>query len=219
MSGYSGGGILLPTLANNQFIPALKAGGSAANVIGIDTTDKIVVDPLGIGVRFGVSSLIGIEGLGTSSRLFVKAGSAQGTVRNIEVQHTDGTVQAWLSIVSGTGRLGLGSGGSNPLLRSNGPTLQALRQDTEGNGCNMAATQFKMEALGIVGWSAGTDSAAANDTGLSRVSAGVIGIGTGAQGSFAGVIKCAGIIATALPTVAGAAGTLYSNAGVVTVSP
>ena len=50
--------------------------------------------------------------------------------------------------------------------------------------------QLHIKSTGISGWSSGNASAAL-DTGLSRISAGVIGVGTGAQGSVAGRLDLA----------------------------
>lgn len=44
---------------------------------------------------------------------------------------------------------------------------------------------------GVFGWAPSTDPSATMDTGLSRISAGVIGVGTGAQGSVAGGLQAA----------------------------
>jgi len=45
-----------------------------------------------------------------------------------------------------------------------------------------------------IGWSSGVPTVNANDTALSRISAGLIGVGTGAAGSFAGSLKLTDIV-------------------------
>lgn len=67
---------------------------------------------------------------------------------------------------------------------------------------NAKAGIFANNALGLnlandipIGWPVGTTVGASNDTGISRVSAGVVGVGTGAQGSVAGTLSTTNIIA------------------------
>lgn len=50
-------------------------------------------------------------------------------------------------------------------------------------------------ALGIFGFSANTTVTGAADSGLSRISAGIIGVGTGGQGSTAGTLRAAALAA------------------------
>jgi hypothetical protein len=65
-------------------------------------------------------------------------------------------------------------------------------------------------SAGVLGWSSTTGAASTADTAFSRISAGVIGVGTGAQGSTAGQLDLTTILFTAsasAPTSAGTAGT------------
>ena len=55
--------------------------------------------------------------------------------------------------------------------------------------------QVTTRSDGTFGWSAGTNASVGNDTAISRISAGIIGVGTGAAGSFAGRIKLTSAIA------------------------
>jgi hypothetical protein len=49
-------------------------------------------------------------------------------------------------------------------------------------------------SAGVLGWSSTTGASGTADTAFSRISAGVIGVGTGAQGSTAGTLSCAELI-------------------------
>ena len=54
----------------------------------------------------------------------------------------------------------------------------------------------KTAAAGVFAWSSTTDAlGGASDTGFSRISAGLIGVGTGAAGSFAWSLKLTNITA------------------------
>lgn len=56
--------------------------------------------------------------------------------------------------------------------------------------CEFRPTGFNLGSAVVMGWSsASTPDNVASDTGLSRISAGVVGIGTGAQGSVAGNLQ------------------------------
>ncbi|MFZ2149778.1 MAG: hypothetical protein WAV15_01300 [Minisyncoccia bacterium] len=56
-------------------------------------------------------------------------------------------------------------------------------------------------SVGTFGWASSSDASGASDTGLSRISAGVIGVGTGAAGSVAGTLQAANFYAgTSLAT-------------------
>lgn len=57
-----------------------------------------------------------------------------------------------------------------------------------GNAGRVDVNGFLVGSAGVYGWSA-SDAAQARDTGLSRLSAGVVGLGTGTAGSFAGSLK------------------------------
>jgi hypothetical protein len=74
----------------------------------------------------------------------------------------------------------------------------------------MQTAQFRGSNLATVGFTAGTPSATTADTAISRVSAGIVAVGTGAQGSIAGSIQCSSIAlngAVASPTT----GVYYSG--------
>jgi hypothetical protein len=74
----------------------------------------------------------------------------------------------------------MGSGGVQ------GPALYYVANGIDGL---WGAGGLSLKAAGVCAWSATTNASAAQDTDLSRISPGVIGVGTGAQGSFAGTIK------------------------------
>ena len=73
-----------------------------------------------------------------------------------------------------------------------------------GGASNGAATWFGMASKGVYNWSGNTSVAGAgNDTGLSRVSATVVGVGGGGQGQTNGTLQAAQFLA----------GVIYSAAG------
>src|SRR5947209_5542021 len=75
---------------------------------------------------------------------------------------------------------------------------------------------FRASATSVFGWSVAADSTIAPDTGISRSAAGVVAIGTGAQGDATGKLKLASVqvsvvTVSGLPTCNGAAeGTIYA---------
>ena len=61
------------------------------------------------------------------------------------------------------------------------------------HGYSFAGSNFRAGSLGTIGFSSASAPSAANDTTISRVSAGVFGVGTGAQGSIAGGLQAASL--------------------------
>lgn len=92
--------------------------------------------------------------------------------------NTDGQISA-----GGGGRfLGSGTAGYHLLA---GTTGTAYLYVTTAGGV-YSRPGIKANSIGTFSWSSTTDEYQAADTGLSRISAGVLGVGTGAQGSIAG---------------------------------
>lgn len=108
------------------------------------------------------------------------------------------------------------------LLPDGSPTLPALAPSSSPSvgifftGGNMAfaaasngiqwlqaADISRWKSSVTVGWSSGDPSAVGTDASLSRISSGLIGIGTGSQGSFAGGLKLTSLtLASATPLLA-----------------
>lgn len=84
---------------------------------------------------------------------------------------------------------------------------------TTGDPGVWTTASFNLPNTNPMGWAAGTNATAGLDTGMSRIAAGVIGAGTGAQGSLAGQFYGA-TLRTGQTTVAGlpAAATAGSGA-------
>ena len=81
---------------------------------------------------------------------------------------------------------------------------------SNATGMQVASNRASLGSGGVFAVSSTTTPNGTVDTGISRISAGVVGIGTGAQGSIAGSIQCASIAlngAVASPT----AGVYYSG--------
>lgn len=72
-----------------------------------------------------------------------------------------------------------------------GFALAAAGGDASVGWMSISATRTNFTAANVVGWTSSTDprAASAGDTAFSRISAGLIGVGTGAAGSFAGGLK------------------------------
>ena len=83
------------------------------------------------------------------------------------------------SATNGTPSIAFDSGNFGVIFRSSSSTnAQTFLGDT-----------LRFRSTGIAGFTAGSDAVAALDTASSRVAAGVLGIGTGAQGSVAGTAR------------------------------
>lgn len=83
----------------------------------------------------------------------------------------------------------------------------------------LTATEVRLRPTQFLSWTSGTITAA-RDTGLSRVSAGVVGVGTGTDGSVAGTIRAAAytVGATAGASFSGAITNLTCVNGIVTAA-
>lgn len=121
------------------------------------------------------------------------AGGAPNTSANLTF---DGTK---LTIGNGTATglvIGAGSLGT-PSLAVTGDTAGWFSTGanqwtwaTGGNTPNISLISgiIRMQDVEVLGWASGNSTTGA-DTGISRISAGLIGVGTGAAGSFAGSLK------------------------------
>ena len=101
----------------------------------------------------------------------------------------EGTAVPYLSIRrpnSTEGQLAVLANGGNSLVRG------ATDYANLGIGIyqwDVSPSGLRVLSAGVVTWSSSSSSIASPDTGLSRISAGVVGVGTGAAGSFAGTVK------------------------------
>jgi hypothetical protein len=83
-----------------------------------------------------------------------------------------------------------------------------------GNTRHRFSAALHAMASGVVmGWSTTTSASAALDSGLSRISPGLVGVGTGAAGSFAGSLKLTDLIVVGHPTIEGVTSTGATGTG------
>ena len=83
--------------------------------------------------------------------------------------------------------------GTNALAVTGTVSVSGLLTGTSflGDGLYTASTEITTRALGRIGFSANTSPSSGGDTAFSRISAGIIGVGTGAAGSIAGGLQAA----------------------------
>lgn len=125
--------------------------------------------------------------------LTVKAGAGQSTTNLQEWQNSSGAVLG--GIVSDGG-----------VFFGSASTTKLYSQAAGRIGMTLNGTLDQLFALGeqrqrsavALTWSSGDPSAAVGDTSLSRVSAGIVGVGTGAAGSTAGIIQAAALLTNAV---------------------
>jgi hypothetical protein len=146
----------------------------------------------------------------TTQKGLVVQGKASQTANLLEIQESDGsnivevgTSQTYWRNPAGTITATIDN--SNGAYTANGGNITTggylqgvLRNDTWGaiaSGVNSQTDAIAMNSAARIGWSSNAAwYNAANDTGLSRISAGVIGVGTGAAGSVAGTLSTGGLI-------------------------
>jgi hypothetical protein len=133
---------------------------------------------------------------------------------------TKNGIQCTYITLPGTGLLvQLGPYGNNGFYYQNSAGaldfgIQIIASSAGVNGYDLTGEVFASSS--IISWGSSTSLASGSkDTSLSRINAGIVGVGTGAQGSIAGNIQCSSIAlngAVASPT----AGIYYSgtNAGI-----
>jgi hypothetical protein len=158
----------------------------------------------------------------------LSAGTNGASILNFEHSGTSGVVgfnlgnnnsnYIWGWISSGIPTISnafLQFGYNGATLNLQGPAPGLTIQINGINGFNFYSNLWNAGNGNIYGWSANVQANNTADTGLSRISAGIVGVGTGAQGSIAGNIQCSSIAlngAVASPS----AGIYYSgtNAGI-----
>lgn len=102
------------------------------------------------------------------------------------------------------------------------PTLAWMTDITASPNANLWAasgTAFSLQASQALGWTSSTTNALGTpDTGISRVSAGIVGVGTGAKGSVAGTIVAGSAAIGTSSIVSGSVLTLAGHLGFSTAS-
>jgi hypothetical protein len=143
-----------------------------------------------------IQNVVGTGVNGTSKLTIGHTGSSgQATV----VIPTSGTLNIALGFSGGSAGLGPGINGANTLSITAGGSLMA----------NFTTTGIQTPTSGLFGW-ASANNTATLDTGLSRITAGVVAIGNGTAANTSGTLELATLQFTAAasaPTSAGTAGT------------
>ena len=131
-----------------------------------------------------------------SSVFAIFGGAAAATTRWF--QRGDGAIDigttSIFSIVSGpfNGDFSMGGGSvQNTTTLANLQLAHNFLSDSNNN-------KFVLRTAGVFAWSSTTAPTGTVDTGLSRISAGLTGVGSGAQGSFAGRMKLTSTITAAV---------------------
>lgn len=109
---------------------------------------------------------------------------------------------------------------------SSGPGWYRISAGVIGLGASGTATPFVaignsgifLSASNPIAWSATADAFGSDDVGVSRLSAGVLGIGNGNAGSFAGTLKVATINATTAFQINGVAGANFGPGAAVSLT-
>lgn len=163
-----------------------------------------------------------------SSSTINTSGKIDGVVLNAAVTDTArGGGTTFINILGGA------SGTTVKFAVDNSGAIQLGSNAGIADGANAAGAHWDINKIntGIVtasnfvwAWSNATGNISTLDTGLSRISAGVVGVGTGAQGSVAGTVQAAAYSANAgtsgtpgfnFSVAGGASRGLYYNGGLV----
>jgi hypothetical protein len=163
-------------------------------------------------------------------------------VPSLNIGHTGSTGTRTIRTIANTVSLAdttLGGSGnrtietpSNLVLASTGGGLVSLQVFSAVNVLEALSGSVKIGGSVAFGWTTGTDAGLGVDTGLSRISAGVVGVGTGAQGSVAGALQLTrldgasanadmqgSITSSSGTTVSKTFATNYTSTPIVTVTP
>ncbi len=170
---------IISTSAAQSFLKFLTTGATSRGYIGYSTSGSgglAFLDSTGVIVNLSVSDVgnvsVGSIGKATSTTLILQPGSGQGSTSQMVVNDATGTQIAAINAIG-----------------------DFLSPDflTTDNGSKFNGSGLVMKSGGLVGWTSSGDYLGPVDTGLSRISAGVLSIGTGAPGSFAGSLKLTNI--------------------------
>ncbi|MGH7249673.1 MAG: hypothetical protein ACREGC_01745, partial [Minisyncoccia bacterium] len=145
-------------------------GTGAANRIGTATTADSLADSL-------------LATSATTQKGLVIQGKASQTANLQEWQKSNGTVMA---AVRSDGEFVLNN---TAALQGSGSTVRVLNTSVSG-WLPLSASALRINSTGIFGMSSGSNPET-SDTGLSRVSAGVIGVGNGTAGDVSGTLEAA----------------------------
>lgn len=175
-----------PSIKRSSTTVAFRLADDSADA-PISASSATLSDTLALASGKGVAwnSDSGIFRVGASGNLCTTAGSAPSA--------STGSISGGFA----TGQITLGSAlGTGAIPAPPDPTLYLLRLNDSGNNVRFqfgttstTASLFAMSNHGNMAWYSGTVDGSSADTNVSRVGAGILGIGTGAQASAAGTLR------------------------------
>jgi hypothetical protein len=201
----AGGNVLSWDAGTSKWVPI--AGGSS---VWTDDGTNIYPANLARNVGIGTTSPSMLLTVGNNSQVRINNGDSNGLLQlKAQSPYSDltfniiGSAGTSVFNIDGAGNVSCYAdqtfGAHNLILG----TTQTVR--VQPSGLNMAST-------GNIGWSADTHAYSALDTSISRYGAGVVAVGTGAQGSYAGTLIAGNVgIGTTSPSAR-----LHLAAGVAT---
>ena len=166
-------GVTAPILGSSGLGPAITAGTATTNVAALSITQTWNNAAAATGVKIAITDTTS----SASSLPFQVLGGASATTNLLSVSKAGIVAASGITLDQGASPIGLliGSGGIGGNWSDFGSTI-GLRGNT------------------VIAWAADANNASTGkNTGLSVVSAGLIGVGTGAAGSIAGGIQLASI--------------------------
>lgn len=194
VGGSSGGEVYSPAGATGMYVGTLNAGG-ATRIVSGNGVNSITANT--------DQSVTFANNATASNNLIATYGISAATAVVTYVQVDSVTATTGIQLQKGSDvviKCGLGSYSTGCMARYFNTWAQFAIYDTEahtisngatGRAVNADSTVFGMNSSYPLAWSSTADGSAAKDIGLSRVSAGRLGVGTGAAGSVAGDLSAA----------------------------
>lgn len=180
----TGTGLGIPTM-----LPA-SGGNALLNDSGLWYGPEVDLGQITVG-----SGILGLNGITSGKATLTASATASSITSSVLFLVPDGSA----------GVPGIAfTGGTNAGLRRNGTgEVITVTNGSDAWRCTLSTTIFcGVPSTGLLFWTSGAITASA-DTGLSRDSAGVVDVGTGAQGNKLGTINLLNLNATGLVSVAG----------------
>ena len=195
--------------------PSITAGTATTDVAALSVTRTNNNAAVATGVKFAFTDTTSAAGF----LPFQVLGGAAAATNLLSVDKA-GNISATSYTVDGSSSVSMSNGSGYLTLRNisggNGVGASAAGNDIGSAGYFSAnATTFTLNSGVAFGWTASASDArtgTAKDTSISRVSAGVLGVGTGAAGSVAGTISAAAYIS------GGSAGVDFGPAAVTSIT-
>jgi hypothetical protein len=219
--------------ANSTFYGGSKFDYATVSTVPyFDASKNLIssaVTPTELGYLSGVTSAIQTQFTG---KLSLTGGTMTGNILFTDNTYDIGASGATrprtgyfgTSIITGTtssaGTVSLyeSTGTLNSITTSASGGIVLSRGGTNGTWFYPGDGRMQMRSDGYVGWTSSTNPVGSADTSLSRISAGVVGVGTGTAGSIAGQLQVGlGIVLGGVPTLADDKNVIYSNSSNTTL--